>query len=84
MTSGVKKSQLGSIETSQVGGTNGGKITRTVKVVFSGDTEDAINQAVAEAFAGSDLATRVAALEEETDGLVSGADPLSYYLLARG
>ena len=32
----------------------------------------------------NDLVPRVEALEEETDGLVSNADPLSYYILAKG
>lgn len=30
------------------------------------------------------LEPRITALEENTDGLVGGADPLSYYILARG
>lgn len=30
------------------------------------------------------LEPRIAALEENTDGLVGGASPLSYYILARG
>ena len=30
------------------------------------------------------LVPRVESLEEETDGLVNGADPLSYYILAKG
>jgi len=30
------------------------------------------------------LVSRVSNLEENTDGLVSGADPLSYYILAKG
>ena len=32
----------------------------------------------------AELEPRVQALEENTDGLVDGASPLDYYLLARG
>lgn len=35
-------------------------------------------------FSASDLTSRVEALEDNTDGLVAGADPLSYYILAKG
>lgn len=31
----------------------------------------------------TDLETRMAALEENTDGLTNGVDPLTYYILAR-
>ena len=31
-----------------------------------------------------DLIPRIEALEDSTDGLVLGADPLSYYILAKG
>ena len=61
----------------------------SVKTVFSEGTSSVVTNTQrgpqgAEGASVAALEPRIEALEEETDGLVSGASPLDYYILAKG